>query len=178
MFHYTIFAGSEAQMSPKGFTAVTLFGGAELKRPTLAQRVLTLEDEEPSSDGWWTRLTDPSRNTVLTMFGSTELLQPTLMEEYSALRSLISTGVLTPADLQTRLRTLLAREKKQDMTTITLFGAFEDTMPSRKRQLKALAQGEKAGLIPPNHRQRLDEVADAAPANGVEVLGQLVAEMA
>ena len=40
MFHYTIFAGSEAQMSPKGFTAVTLFGGAELKRPTLAPHPL------------------------------------------------------------------------------------------------------------------------------------------
>ena len=40
MIHLTLFGGTEAEIAPGGFTALTIFGGAELKRPTLAQRIM------------------------------------------------------------------------------------------------------------------------------------------
>lgn len=179
MFHYTIFGGSHARMAPRAFWAVTVFGGTELTRPTLAQRVLDLEERD--SEGpkrFWDRFSNPRDNFILTLFGATVVTEPTLMEEYSALRSLLATGALTGAEIQQRLFRIMTQEREQELTTLTLFAGFHDSRPSRKKQLAALRDGEKAGLIRAEHRQRLDGVAEGMPAAGIEVLGELVVEMA
>lgn len=178
MFYYTIFAGSEARMTARGFTAVTLFGGAELTRPTLAQRILARETPRRKPENWWERLSQRDDNFVFTLFGSTEIIEPTLMEEYAALRGLISTGSLNPEVIRNRLRELLSEEGDRDLTTLTIFGGFSDQRPKRSIQVKALDDGERAGIISNVHRRRLDDVVDATPTLGAEVLGDLVAELA
>jgi len=40
MFHFCLFAGTEGEMPPIGLTALTIFGGTELRRPTLAREIL------------------------------------------------------------------------------------------------------------------------------------------
>ena len=177
MFHFTLFSGSDAQVPVSGLTAVTIFGGADLKAPTLAQRVIALDDAPPPR-GWWQQMTDSRRNTVLTIFGATELVQPTLMEEYAALRALLASGTMTRDELRERLRSLATSERSLDVSAITLFGVYEEARPGRKKQLKALENGEKAGLISAPHKRRLDDVADAPANTGIEVLGELVVEMA
>lgn len=178
MFHFTIFGASEARMPPRGLFCITICGATVLRRPTLAQRILNRELDPPQNTSWFKRVTDSSRNAALTLFGATEVELPTLMEEYSSLCSLIATHALDRSELAGQLRAIAAQDRAEDITTVTLFGAFEQTRPSAKKQLKALANGEKAGLIPPSHRQRLDEVADAPPATSIAALGDLVAEMA
>jgi hypothetical protein len=178
MFHCTIFAGTEAQMPADGFSAFTFFGVAELKRPTLAQRAMTKERTPPRRRRWWDSLSGRHQNSIVTVFGATELTKPTLMEEYSALRGLLTTGAIGKEELTRRLRTLHERDADTDLSTLTLFGIFEDSTPGRAKQVKALASGAKAGLIPEEHRRRLDEVADAPRSTGIQVLGDLVTEMA
>jgi hypothetical protein len=176
MFHYTMFSGTEARMSSTGFTALTLFGAATLRRPTMAQRILDRDRATERAESWWQRMTDPNRNVVVTMFGGTTLLHATLMEEYSALRSLVSTGAMPSDQVTRRMREILATNQDIDVTSITLFGGFVDSRPSRSKQLEALDEGERAGLLPSQHYRRLTDVIDAVPSAGLEVIGELVPE--
>ncbi len=40
MFHFTIFGGSEVTLSGQGQFIVTLFGGTDVRKPTLAKRLM------------------------------------------------------------------------------------------------------------------------------------------
>ena len=41
MIHFTIFGGTEAALTPSLRICLTLFGGTELRRPTIARQILT-----------------------------------------------------------------------------------------------------------------------------------------
>ncbi len=178
MFHLTFFAANEGEISPSDFTSVTFMGATELKRPTMAQRIMRLRGERQRKRGWYERLMGRSRGLILTAFGITELHRPSLMEEYSAMRSLIASGALTPAELNQLLERLLAGGARDEWLTLTFFGACGEATFKRERQLKALNAGHNTGQINSEHLNQLRDVIDAPVATSAAVIGRLALDVA
>ncbi len=176
MFHFTMFGGSEAQITTANMTAITIFGGADLKRPTLAQRVLQLAaSEDPESESSIRR--PGPRSFAFTMFGGTDVKHPLLMEEYSAIHGLVATQLLRREEIQSMIAEILAQDAHYKVGSFTLFGGFSDKRPNRKAQFRALREGEEAGLISVAHCEELERMVDAGPAVAFGLLGRLVDEM-
>ena len=179
MLQYTIFGGSDGQIAPRGFSAVTLYGYSRLTRPTLAQRILNLKQgPPPKPKSWWERAGRSDRALILTVFGMTEIINPTLMEEYSALRSLLATDAVTPDECRELTLRILRGDGKDDFITFTVFGACYTKKHPRSAEEQALDAAESAGAIPRAHRVRLGLAVGAPPSTVVDVLSQLAAEPA
>ncbi len=174
MFHYTVFGATSGEIAPTGFSALTVFGAAELRRPTLARRILHLRNKPTdTSRSWIQRIRDDDRGLLITVFGATEIHRPTLMEEYSALRSLIAASDLSPEACRQLLEQLLSGEKQDDWATFTLFGACSTVEAKPARETKALDAAERAGMITHDHRRRLDDLIGAAEPTVIDALGRL-----
>jgi hypothetical protein len=178
MFHITVFAANEGEISPSDFTSVTFMGVAELKRPTMAQRIMRIRSERQRKRGWYERLMGRSRGLILTIFGITELQRPSLMEEYSAMRSLISSGAVTSAEFGQLLERLLAGGARDEWLTLTFFGACGEASWKREKQIKALNAGHNTGQLSSTHLNQLRGIIDAPVATSAALIGRLAMEPA
>ena len=178
MFHLTIFAANEGEISPSDFTSVTFLGACDLKRPTMAQRIMRLRSKRNRGTRWYERILGTSRGLILTIFGVTELHRPSLMEEYASMRSLISSGSMTPPELRQCLDRILAGGARDDWLTLTLFGVCCEGKFKLEAQLKALDAGCKTGLISDDHHRQLRDVIAAPVTTTAALLGRLAAEPA
>jgi len=176
VFHVTLFAGTEGEIPPAGFTALTAFGGAELKRPTLASQLLHLKYRAQRKPTRWAKLMGTDKNLILTVFGATVLLAPTVVEEYTALTGLMQSGAMTPGECATLLDRLSSDEGESSLCrTLTLFGGCVTRHPSAAKERKALDAAAKAGALSTAVRQALDAIVGSPPAAKVRALGHLVA---
>jgi hypothetical protein len=165
MFHVTLFSGTTADAAPAGFTALTLFGGADLRRPTLAAELLHLKDG-PRSRRWLQTLLGTDHNLILTLFGATVLRAPTLVEEYAALAALLRTGAVSRQECH-ELVDRLATAPSQISTyrTLTLFGTCMTRYPSQAKERKALEAAAASGTLPAPVRAALEGLLGSpAPA--------------
>src|SRR5262245_15643557 len=122
MFHVTLFGGSEGDLPISDFISLTIFGGTDLRRPTLARRILKLRAERDTTPSVWKRVFQLDKNIIVTLFGGTEIHAPTVMEEYADLRRILAAGALSPEEGR-RLLDELAKGGGEDLyTAITLFG--------------------------------------------------------
>jgi hypothetical protein len=176
MFHLTLFAGTEGEIPPAGFTAFTAFGGAELRRPTLASQLLHLKNRGHRRPSRLARLLGTDKNLIMTVFGGTVLLAPTLIEEYSALQGLLRSGTVSGDECTALLDRLAADDGDPSLCrTVTLFGACVTRHPSAAKERKALEAATKAGAVTNAIRRALDEIVGSPPAARVRALGHLVA---
>ena len=176
MFHLTLFAGTEGEIPPVGFTALTVFGGAELRRPTLASQLLYLKNRRERKRSRWARLLGTDKNLVLTIFGATVLLAPTLVEEYSALAGLIRTGALTPEECLSLLdQNSLEGGESAICRTLTIFGGCMTRRPSAAKERKALDTAAKTGSVTDRIRAALDDIIGSPPDAKARALGHLAA---
>lgn len=178
MFHFTIFAANEGEISPSDFTSVTFFGVCKLKRPTMAQRIMRQRLESTRKVRWYERVFGSSRGLILTVFGATELIRPSLMEEYASMRSLVSSGSMNATELNRHLERILAGGARDEWLTLTFFGACVDGSIKPGKQLKALDAGRKAGLISDRHHSQLRDVIDAPVTTSAALLGRMAGEPA
>jgi hypothetical protein len=92
MVQVTIFGGHDGRLRYDKWLYITLFGGCELVRPTVARQILmsrqAASPERPKQ----------RKPFFLTLFGGAEITSPTLAEEFIDLRELISSGLLTLSD--------------------------------------------------------------------------------
>lgn len=175
MFHVTLFAGTEGEIPPAGFTALTVFGGSELRRPTLASQLLYLKHRNARAKRRWARLMGTDKNLILTLFGVTVLLAPTVIEEYTALSGLMRSGTLSHDECSALLDRLAADDSEASICrTLTLFGGCVTRHPSAAKERKALEAASKTGAVSSAIRQALDEIVGAPPAAKVRALGHLV----
>lgn len=174
MFHLTLFGGTEGDISPAGFTALTVFGGAELRRPTIATQLLHLKSARGRRPGAWERLVGSDKNLILTVFGGTVVRAPTLVEEYSALSSAVGSGALTTDECSRLLDELIAGGGEfAHWRTLTLFGACVTRHPSTVKERKALDAAVKTGTVSQAVRATLESVVGSPPQAKVRALGQL-----
>ncbi len=157
MFHLALFSGTEGVLAPTGGTSFVLFGGAELRTPSLAQRLAHARMRAKHPLRRVDRLLGRDQWLLITLFGGTELIRPTLVEELAALRGMMTSGSLSRAELQGLAdATLPPPDLVGGLSTFTLFGACTMERPSAKKELAAIERAQKAGEVTPTARPALE----------------------
>jgi len=131
MIQVTVFSGHEGMLRCDRLVYLTLFGGCELVRPTLARQLLARRraGRDP--------MERPRRPFFFTMFGGTAIKAPTLAQEFLDLREIIGSGVLRAQELDG----LLAELDQSDgaLGSFTLFGGFDECeLPSENAEIDSL----------------------------------------
>jgi hypothetical protein len=140
MIHFAIFGGQSGPISPDRKVYVTLFGGCELKRPTIARQLL-----EAKAGG--IPLTETRFHYFITIFGGTEIRAPTLAEEYCDLHAALRSGQLS-IDEWDRAVAQLGGSSATRYGSFTAFGGFEaDKLPSEDDELDGIALSHHLGQM-------------------------------
>ena len=172
MIHVTFCGGSEAEMSPGGFTAFTMFGGVELRRPTLAQRILYRRANRNKTYSRWDRFMGRGKSLVITLFGGTDIIPPTVMEEYAAMRNLMQSGVVTKEECLMLIDELSAGDDCSEVSRFTMFGACEFSQQKAKKELKALDAAQDARIIDGETRRQLENAVGCPPSTAAGVVAR------
>ncbi len=140
MIQFCIMSGQESKIRPEAKVYVTLMGGMELKRDTLARQILSQRQRQRQGQ------IAPPKQFFLTIMGATEVTCPTLAEEFIDLQQLMRTGELTMADWD-RAMTDLGR-LDVSISSFTLMGGFsENELPSESAEIDSLALQRHLGNI-------------------------------
>lgn len=179
MFHFCLFAGTEGEMPPIGLTALTIFGGTELRRPTLAREILVHRATRGRTRRRWTWLFGSEENLVISVFGATSLVEPTLAEEYAAMLALVRSGQVTKEELPALLDGIEAQANgRNSYRSFTLFGACVTHRRSATKERKALDAAVANGGIEPRARAWLETLVEAPRGVRWRALGELVMQPA
>ena len=140
MLQLCMFGGYDGQLGPEAKVYFTMFGGCDLRRPTLARRMLDLRREGP--DG-----ARQGRKIIITIFGGTDITSPTLAEEFIDLREAVRSGALDP-NRWDEYMTELTRTEPRAIMSFTLFGGFDEAkLPGEDQEVETLALQRHLGTI-------------------------------
>ncbi len=174
MFHVTVFGATEGVLPLSDFVSLTVFGGTELVRPTLAQRMLRLKEIRNRPQNFWRRVFQLDKNIIVTVFGGTEIHAPTVMDEYADLRRVLSSGALSAEEGKKLLAEIAEKGGSHDLfSALTLFGGCTVERPKPAVEKKALEAGRQAGLIGDREQSVLEQVVGRSESAVAGVLGQL-----
>ena len=174
MFHLTIFSGTEGELAPTGTTVLTFFGGAELRRPTLAQQLVHYRASRGRARSRWDWLLGSQENIVVTIFGGTTVREPTLAEEHAALAAAVRSGQIDRRELPGLLDELEAHAgAKGALRTLTFFGACVVTAWKASKERKALDAAAETGAITAAARRVLETLVEAPRSVRWRALGEL-----
>lgn len=141
MLQVCIMGGHDGRLQPEKKVYLTLFGGVELARPTVARQILAYRTQQ--SDGSF----KPSRHIFITICAGVEISAPTLAEEFIDLRELIQSGQLSLRDWEMCMADVAKFDSS--ITSFTLMGGFSETgLPSEKEEIDSLAVQQYLGTIP------------------------------
>lgn len=174
MFHLALFSGTEGVLSPRGGTAFVLFGSAELRTPTLAQRLVHARERAQSPLSRMDRLLGRDQWLLITLFGGTNMVRPTLVEELAALRGLMTSGGVSRAEIQGLADASVSPpDLVVGLSTFTLFGACVVARPSAKKEIAAIERAEKAGEVDQRARPLLESLIGQADHSVLRGLSRL-----
>jgi hypothetical protein len=140
MIQFCIMSGHEAKIRPEPKIYVTLMGGCDLKRETVARRILTQRQRQREGKD------TPPKQFFLTLMGGTVITCPTLAEEFLDLQQLIRAGELSLADWDRALADLGRLDVS--IASFTLMGAFSECeLPSETEEIDSLALQRHLGNI-------------------------------
>ena len=140
MIQVTIFSGHDGRLRFGKMVYLTVFGGCDLVRSTVARQLVA--QREALRQG---------RNSVpkpffLTVFAGVNIKSPTLAEEYVDLRELLGSEVLTMPDWERSIAS--ASRAESSVASFTLFGGFDECeLPSENREIDALALQRHLGNV-------------------------------
>lgn len=172
MIQFCIFGGHSGELSPDRKIYITICGGCELKRPTLARQVIQARRagrangmEAASQRGY----------LFVTLFGGTGLKAPTLAEEFLDLQDALQSGLITLDDWDWAI-TQLASYDGTKYATLTLCGGFEAVeLPEEDEELDALAVNNYVGRVPEMAAKMLQLGVGQAGSNRSAIVRQAVA---
>jgi len=148
MIQVTIFSGHSGLLRFDKSFYLTLFGGFELIRPTVARQLLTQRQAERGN-----RPVE-RRPFFLTIFGGGTIKSPTLAAEFIDLREMINGGLLNISDLERAMADL--SNTGAVFASFTLFGGFDECkLPSENEEVDSLAVHHHLGNIDENATQVL-----------------------
>lgn len=172
MLQVCIFGSYEGRLRANKRFFFTLFGAAELRRSTLARRILT----ERAQDRAVPHIRQ--RYIVITLFGSTEIKAPTLAEEFLDLQEALRSGALS-LDAWDQFTADLARSDEDMVFSLTLFGGLEETgLPNEDEEVDSLALQRHLGNIGENAVQVLQMGVGQDDAHRRAVVRQAIAASA
>ncbi len=140
MLQLCIFGGHAGLLTPEKKCYFTIFGGCELRRPTLAKQIISSEQSDKRN------LPTP-KMIFITLFGGTDIKCPTLAEEYLDLKAAVESRVLDLNNWDTYISRLDSWQSSSLMS-LTLFAAFNETnLPSEDQEVEGLALQRHLGKI-------------------------------
>jgi hypothetical protein len=146
MLHLCVCGGHDSELTPGKRLYVTLFGGCELKRPTIARQLI--EHRKAGA-------IQPRAVFCITVFGGTSISAPTLAEEYLDLQDALRADLFRLEDWDRAIAALGAGNNVR-IGSFTLFGGFEGaTLPAEDSELERLAVGRQSGRISEDASQHL-----------------------
>ncbi len=155
MLKVTIFAGHDGQFPMDRCVYLTLFGGCDLNRPTIARQILARRQAEQdrrdrpvaTAPAW-------SKPIFITIFGGVDINAPTLAAEFLDLREMLDSGLLTMADWDRAMADLASANT--GVIAFTIFAGFgECELPSEDAEVDSLAVQRHLGNIPETASQVL-----------------------
>ncbi len=139
MIQFCIMGGLDAVIKPESKIYFTLMGGCELRRETLARRLLSQRQRQREGR------TIP-RQFFITIMGGVDIRCPTLAEEFIDLQQMIRSGELTMTDWDRAMGEL--GQLDVSIGSFTLMGGFgECELPSETQEVDSLALQRHMGNI-------------------------------
>jgi hypothetical protein len=149
MIQATIFAGHDGRLRFDKWFYLTLFGGCDLFRPTMARRLLMQRQAQQQG-----RPIQQRKPFFLTIFGGVSIKSPTLAEEFIDFREMINSGMLTLEEWDRSLA--LLDQDDGGIASLTLFGGFDECeLPSENEEVDSLAVQRHLGNISDSAGQAL-----------------------
>lgn len=140
MIHFCIFGGHNGQLVADQAVYFTMFGGCELKQPTIAKRMIEIRRLQSAG------LPTQRRNFFITIFGGTEITLPTLSEEFLDLQEAIRSGLLTLE--QWNAAAAQMSNESVGYGSFTFMGGFESaSLPKEEEEVDGLAINRHLGHI-------------------------------
>ncbi len=144
MIQVTVFSGRSGELRMDNSFYLTLFGGFELTRPTVARQILARRQGRHPGP----------RPFFLTIFGGGVIKCPTLAAEFIDLKETLSGGLLEMADWERAMSDLAQGEPI--LGSFTLFGGLDESgLPSEAQEIDSLAVQRHLGNIPESASQVL-----------------------
>lgn len=141
MLQVCVMGGHEGQLRLEKKVYLTLFGGVELTRPTVARQILATRRESPAG-----KFNIPHQYFI-TVCGGVDIYSPTLAEEFIDLREMIRNGELSVNDWEACMAEVARFEAS--IGSLTLMGGFSEAgVPSEKEEVDKLAVQQYLGNIP------------------------------
>ena len=166
MIQVTIFSVREGPLRYDNTFYLTLFGGCEMTKPTVARQLMIArqrvqpEPKPERGDAFGTMahaMRQQAQNQkpfFLTVFGAASIKNPTLAEELVDLQELMRSGELSLEEWDRAMLTLSHTESS--CSSFTLFGAFdENELPSEDEEVNSLAMQCHLGNISEPSREVL-----------------------
>ena len=139
MIQFCIMGGLDAVIKPEPKIYFTLMGGCELRRETLARRLLSQRQRQREGR-------PIPRQFFITIMGGVDIGCPTLAEEFIDLQQLLRTGELTAADWEKAMSELGRLDVS--IGSFTLMGGFSECeLPSEAQEIDSLALQRHMGNI-------------------------------
>lgn len=149
MIQATIFAGHDGRLRYDKWFYLTLFGGCDLFRPTMARQLLSQRQAQQQNQPVHRR-----KPFFLTIFGGVSIKSPTLAEEFIDLREMVNSGLLSLDEWDRSL--VLLEESEGGIASLTLFGGFDECeLPSENEEVDSLAVQRHLGNISDSASQTL-----------------------
>lgn len=142
MASFCAFGSHDAHLADEGSLHLTIFGGANFRRPPAAHLIVALKRTVASGF-------ERPPHFFLTLFGDTAISWPTLAEEYLAACEALDAGTLMLQDWDHTVAQpgVVGGFRAH---ALTLFGGFNASKaPSEEAELDALTLQRHAGQIPP-----------------------------
>ncbi len=184
MFHFTIFGGSEVTINGGGQLILTLCGGTDIRRPTLAKQIMQEkhrlmteqtvrpQGDEPSDVQGMLHFFDrralgshrPRRRStfVLTICGGVEIKPPSIAEEFMEMRELVASGLITEEEWD-QLIGRLYQFGELEVSSFTLMGGMEEVSLSEAEELRKIQGANELGLISEDEQTALRSVVGRDP---------------
>ncbi len=185
MFHFTVCGGSEVTLTGGGQFIVTLFGGTDVRKPTLAKRLMRekhalvtqnpdpnykpnnldkilnhLQGNSPSGSP----LANKRRSTfILTICGGVEIKPPSIAEEFMDMRELVSSGLIDPNEWDQLVGRLYQMGELDSISSFTLFGGMGEVALNEQEEIKKIHSASGLGLISEDEEKALRSVVGRDP---------------
>lgn len=141
MFQICIMSGHEGIIRPEKMFYLTLMGGCDLTRPTIARQILARKEQQRQG------MIEPPRQFFFTLMGGVQINSPTLAEEFLDLRELVRGGAMSMSEWDAALADISRFEIS--VASFTLMGGFDDgQLPAEAKEIDSLALQFHLGNIP------------------------------
>jgi len=139
MIQVTVFSGHEGLLRNDRLFYLTLFGGCDLVRPTVARQILARSRERRD-------MVPMRRPFFLTIFGGVDIKAPTLAQEFLDFREMLHSGLLQLDQLDGWLAEL--QDSDGSVGSFTLFGGFDEcALPTENEEIDSLGVQRHLGNV-------------------------------